>query len=106
MTVDSTAPADYVRGGSAVEAVWVGAQEQGLAVHPVSPVFLYAVDAPDLATLSPPFAEELGRLRAAFRAAVGLVEEEAVALVLRLSHTEVVPSRSARRPVKEFHRTT
>ena len=106
VTVDGTAPADYVRGGSAVEAVWVAAQEQGLAVHPVSPVFLYAVDAPDLATLSPPFADELGRLRAAFRTAVGLDDEEAVALVLRLSHTEAVPTRSARRPVAHFHRTT
>ena len=106
VTVDGTAPADYVRGGSAVEAVWVAAQEQGLAVHPVSPVFLYAVDAPDLATLSPPFADELGRLRTAFRTAVGLEDEEAVALVLRLSHTEVVPTRSARRPVAHFHRTT
>ena len=106
VTVDGTAPADYVRGGSAVEAVWVGAQEQGLAVHPVSPVFLYAVDTPDLTTLSPPFAAELGRLRADFRSAVGLADGEAVALVLRLSHTDVIPSRSARRPVEEFHRTT
>jgi molybdopterin/thiamine biosynthesis adenylyltransferase len=106
VTVDGTAPADYVRGGSAVEAVWVGAEEQGLAVHPVSPVFLYAVEATDLATLSPPFAEELGRLRTEFRTAVGLEDEEAVALVLRLSHTATVPSRSARRPVAQFHRTT
>jgi hypothetical protein len=106
VTVDGTAPADYVRGGSAVEAVWVGAQARGLAVHPVSPVFLYAVDDTDLATLSPPFAVELGRLRAEFRAAVGLADEEAVALVLRLSHTEAVPTRSARRPVSHFHRTT
>lgn len=106
VTVDGTAPADYVRGGSAVEAVWVGAQEQGLAVHPVSPVFLYALDAADLRTLSPPFAEELGRLRADFRTAVGLDDAEVVALVLRLSHTEALPSRSARRRVEDFHRTT
>ena len=106
VTVDGSAPADYVRGGSAVEAVWVVAEEQGLAVHPVSPVFLYAVDAADLPTLSRPFAEELDRLRAGFRAAVGLDEAEAVALVLRLSHTEAESWRSARRPVSDFHRTT
>ena len=29
-------------GGAAVELVWIIAQQQGLAVQPVSPVFLYA----------------------------------------------------------------
>ena len=35
---------DYVKGGAAVELVWIIAQQQGLSVQPVSPVFLYAHD--------------------------------------------------------------
>jgi hypothetical protein len=106
VTVPGSSPADFVRGGAAVEAVWVQAEAHGLAVHPVSPVFLYAVTPGDLRTLSERFADELAALRASFRKAVGLGEAEAVALVLRLSHTDTTPVRSRRRPVGEFHRTT
>jgi hypothetical protein len=102
VTVEGSAPADFVRGGAAVEAVWLGAEEYGLAVHPTSPVFLYAVDPEDLTTLSPRYADELARLRTSFRRTVGLAEGESVALVLRLSHTDVVAPRSRRRAVEEI----
>lgn len=103
VTVAGATPADFVRGGSAVEAVWLVAEDQGLAVHPVSPVFLYAVAPADLSTLSERFAGELARLQAAFRSAVGLGVAETVALVVRLSHTGTAPIRSRRRPLVEFH---
>ncbi|MCD2188292.1 Rv1355c family protein [Actinomycetospora soli] len=99
VTVDGVRPADFVRGGQAVEAVWVAAQEHGLAVHPTSPVFLYAVDPDDLRELSEPYADDLARLRRTFRAAVGLDDGESVALVLRLAHTDAPPVRSRRRPI-------
>ena len=44
VSIDGQALTDYARGGSAVEAVWVVAQQCGLAVQPISPVFLYAHD--------------------------------------------------------------
>ena len=44
VSMDGTALTDYARAGAAVEAVWVVAQLRGLAVQPVSPVFLYAHD--------------------------------------------------------------
>lgn len=106
VTVAGSAPADFVRGGSAVEAVWLGAEEQGLAVHPMSPVFLFAVDPPDLAVLSDRFADQLADGRASFRDAVGLDDGENIALVLRLSHTDVKPTRSQRRPLVEIRTTT
>ena len=106
VTVEGSAPADFVRGGAAVEAVWIGAEEHGLAVHPTSPVFLYAVDPEDLTTLSPRYADELARLQASFREAVHLVPGESVALVLRLSHTDVSPPRSRRRPLEEIRSIT
>jgi molybdopterin/thiamine biosynthesis adenylyltransferase len=106
VTVDGSAPADFVRGGAAVEAVWIGAEEHGLAVHPTSPVFLYARDPHDVVTLSPRFADELARRQASFRRVVGLLPGESIALVLRLSHTDVVAPRSRRRPIGEIRSTT
>ncbi len=106
VSVEGSAPADFVRGGGAVEAVWIGAEDHGLAVHPTSPVFLYAVDPQDLTTLSPRYADELARLQASFREAVHLVPGESVALVLRLSHTDVAPPRSRRRSLEEIRSIT
>ncbi|MDF2980177.1 MAG: hypothetical protein K0S40_4905 [Actinomycetospora sp.] len=106
MTVEGSAPADFVRGGSAVEAVWLDAEEHGLAVHPTSPVFLYARGPHDLVTLSPRFSDELARRHATFRRVVGLLPGESIALVLRLSHTDVVAPRSRRRPLDEIRSTT
>ncbi|MDT7742903.1 MAG: hypothetical protein QOE59_1981, partial [Actinomycetota bacterium] len=106
VTVPGSSPADFVRGGAAVEAVWVAAEAHGLAVHPMSPVFLFALTPGDLRTLSDRFADELAGLQASFRAAVGLGETDVVALVLRLSHTAATPVRSRRRLVGEFHRST
>ena len=86
LTVDDDRPADYVRGGMALEHLWVAAERHGLAVHPVSPVFLYARDAADRRALSVPFAGELGELQRQFGVTVGLGTSEVPILVLRLSH--------------------
>ncbi|GAA4832453.1 Rv1355c family protein [Actinomycetospora corticicola] len=99
VTVPGTTKRHFVYGGMAVEAVWVAAERSGLAVHPVSPVFLYAVEQDDLRTLSEPFEDALAELRQEFRTAVGVADDEAVALVLRLSHGGATPVRSRRRPV-------
>ncbi len=76
---------DYARGGSAAEAVWVTAQQCGLAVQPVSPVYLYAHNRGDLMTLSAPFSQELSDLQADFLRMVGIPTGAAVALVLRFA---------------------
>ncbi|HSK59773.1 MAG TPA: hypothetical protein VK935_12055, partial [Actinomycetospora sp.] len=106
VTVEGSAPADFVRGGAAVEAVWIDAEQHGLAVHPTSPVFLYARDPHDVVMLSPRFSDELARRQASFRRVVGLLHGESIALVLRLSHTDVVAPRSRRRPLDEILSTT
>src|SRR5690606_26067687 len=48
ITVTGGALTDFARAGAAVESVWIRAQQQGLAVQPVSPPFLYAADSADL----------------------------------------------------------
>jgi hypothetical protein len=76
---------DYATGGSAVELVWIIAQQHGLSVQPVSPVFLYAHTRADFDELSPQFADQLTQLQRDFRGLVDIPPEESIVLVLRLT---------------------
>ncbi|MGF2952650.1 Rv1355c family protein [Mycobacterium sp. THU-M116] len=87
---------DYARGGSAVEAVWIAAQQHGLAVQPISPAFLYAHDRADLVGLSPTFADELGELQQRFRQLVGVPSGASAALILRCAVAAPASVRSRR----------
>lgn len=97
VSVDGHELADYARGGSAVEAVWIAAQRAGLAVQPVSPAFLYAHDALELTELSPTFDDHLAELQRAFSDVVRPREGESLVLVLRLSHVAAPASKRSRR---------
>lgn len=97
VTVDGCEPPDYARGGSALEAVWVRAQQCGLAVHPVSPLFLYTHEEAELNALSPRFASTLAHLRQDFRDLAGTAAEESQIIVLRLFDAPPASVRSRRR---------
>ena len=71
ITVPGWGLRDYARGGAAAEVVWIIAQQRGLSVQPVSPVFLYARDRTEFDELSPQFADELIALQRDFRALAG-----------------------------------
>jgi hypothetical protein len=88
---------DYARAGSAMEAVWVTAQQRGLAVQPISPVFLYAHDHEDLEKLSPVHAPALQRLQDRFRELIATAPDESQALVLRFADAPATSVRSRRR---------
>ena len=87
ISVPGSALIDFACGGSAVEAVWIAAEQCGLAVQPISPVFLYAQDAEDLSELSLSFAIELGVPQSRFRQLVGLAAGVVPALVLRFAQS-------------------
>jgi nitroreductase len=91
---------DFACGGSAVEAVWVVAQRLGLAVQPISPVFLHAVFPDELVELSPRFGTALQSLQAEFRELAGTKEDESQVLVLRFAHARRASVRSRRRGLK------
>lgn len=93
--------ADYARGGSALEATWVLAQELGLAVQPVSPAFLYATNDEELLEIAPEHVAELSALRSRFHAVAGVGndDDESLILVLRLSIASPATIRSRRRSV-------
>jgi len=102
ITVPNVSPTSYVRGGSAVERVWVKAQAAGLGVQPVSPVFLFAAQDSDyLALGGERWASRLQTLARRFKDVLGLVPTEAMALVLRLSHVPPPSALSQRRPLEQ-----
>jgi hypothetical protein len=84
IVVDGPALTDYARGGAALEALWISAEQCGFGVQPVSPVFLYAHNDTDMQILSPAYAEQLHSLRQAFRALLGISAGEYEVLPLRL----------------------
>jgi molybdopterin/thiamine biosynthesis adenylyltransferase len=84
IVVDGPALTDYARGGAALEALWINAEQCGFGVQPVSPVFLYAHNDTDMQILSPAYAEQLHSLQQAFRALLGISAGEYEVLLLRL----------------------
>jgi hypothetical protein len=96
-TVSGDTPADFVRGGSGTQNVWIAAEEHGLAVHPASPVFIYAHQRAEFDELSAHYAQALTQLKLQFDSIVGIETGESIALVLRLSHTDETAVRSRRR---------
>jgi molybdopterin/thiamine biosynthesis adenylyltransferase len=91
---------DYAHGGSAAEAIWIVAQQHGLAVHPISPVFLHAVHRHELSEMSPFFTPELIELQSRFTQLAGMSSDESLVLVLRLAHAGPASTRSRRRPLR------
>lgn len=94
---DADTLVDYAHGGSALEAVWVAAEQHQLAVHPVSPVFLYARTDAELQELAPDFVTSLAALQREFRHLIGLRPGESEVLLLRLTHGVPQPSVRSRR---------
>ena len=97
VSIRGQALTDYARAGSAVEALWIVAQQCGLAVQPISPVFLYAHDHGNLERLSPAYATELQELRDQFRDLIATAPDESQALLLRFADAPATSVRSRRR---------
>jgi molybdopterin/thiamine biosynthesis adenylyltransferase len=85
ITVPGHSLSDYARGGGAAELVWIIAQQNGLSVQPISPVFLYSHTRADLDELSPTFADELAGLQRDLRTLAGIPNSDATVLLLRIT---------------------
>ncbi|GAB4589069.1 Rv1355c family protein [Nocardia sp. IFM 10818] len=97
----STELVAYARAGEAMQRVWIEAERQGLAVQPVSPLFLYARRPDELHTVSPEFADTLTSLQGRFLDLLGVPGHETVAVVLRFSYAAEVTVRSRRLPIPD-----
>ncbi len=97
VTVPGSTPRWYLDGGSALQRVWLAAEAAQLAVQPVSPVFVFAVDEGDLSSLVPEaYVRRLTTINTRFRSLLDLADEECVVLALRLSHAPPPSTRSLR----------
>ncbi|NDL56713.1 Rv1355c family protein [Phytoactinopolyspora mesophila] len=103
VTVDGADPADYVRGGQAVERTWIQAEQLGLAVQAMSPVFIYAVDSADYGQLSVSYAEQLRSLHRKFNQLTGIGNQQ-IALTMRIGYAPSISARSRRRPAERIVR--
>jgi molybdopterin/thiamine biosynthesis adenylyltransferase len=100
VTVTRMDPISYVRAGAAVERFWLTAELQGLAVQPVSPIFLYAVNDKDFLELGGErHLDAIFGLSQRFNELWKLGDEERVALLLRVTHAPPPGVRSARLPL-------
>jgi hypothetical protein len=102
LAVRGGTPSDYLRGGAAVERVWIKADQHQLAVHPVSPVFLYARSESDFSGLSARFSEDLQALQRRFNDVVELDSSVVPVLVMRLSHDAPTPTVRSQRLDRGF----
>jgi nitroreductase len=100
ITVPKADPTWYVRGGAAIERFWLSAESQGLAVQPVSPLFLYATNEEDLISLGGErHLDEMYRLSRRFSEAWDLEDGETMAMVMRVFHAAPPTVHSIRRPL-------
>ncbi len=102
LAVRGATPSDYLRGGAAVERLWIKADQHQLAVHPVSPVFLYARSESDFSGLSARFSEDLQALQRRFNDVVELDDSVVPVLVMRLSHDAPSPTVRSQRLDRGF----
>jgi nitroreductase len=100
ITVPKADPTWYVRGGAAIERFWLSAELQGLAVQPVSPLFLYATNEEDLLSLGGErHLDEMYRLSQHFSEILDIEEGETLAMVMRVFHAAPPTVHSIRRPL-------
>jgi len=102
VTVPRADPLWYVRGGAAVERFWLTAELQGLALQPVSPVFIYAVDEHDFLHIGGErYLDAIFALSQRFGELWDLDSAERTVLLLRVTHAPPPDVRSARLPLAE-----
>lgn len=100
VTVPRPEPKWYVRGGAALERVWLSGEMHGLAMQPASPVFLYAVGEDDMRTLGGErYLEEMVRLSERFNELWNLDDGESMVMILRVHHAPPPSVRSIRLPL-------
>lgn len=96
---------DYVRAGVLMESVWIVAHRLGLAVQPMTPVFMYAEDTEDLLELSPAYAKRMEKLRWLLDDVVERPGDARIAMLLRVARVPLEPPRSVRRSDTIFRKS-
>jgi nitroreductase len=103
LTVKGTGPIAYLRGGHAVERVWLVATSLGLAFQPlaVAPYLFAKLERGADNAFTPSEREALGRLRRRFSSVFPVRSGHAEPLLFRIAHAEPPRVRSLRRPIDD-----
>jgi len=98
LTIDGDTDLDYVVGGKALQYFWLTAEQNGLSVQPISPIFMYANDAVDIQNLmQQQYQNEVSLLQQRFNKLLNIEEKEHPVLILKLSFAAEPEFRSLRR---------
>jgi molybdopterin/thiamine biosynthesis adenylyltransferase/nitroreductase len=98
VTVNGRSDTDFVRGGQALQRLWLTATSLGIAVQPVAPAWVYARNEPDLGGIfAPEFVPPIQRWDEEMADLLELGSRSLV-LVLRLGYAPPPTARSGRRP--------
>jgi hypothetical protein len=102
VTVPRSDPMWYVRGGAAMEQFWLAAEKEGLAIQPVSPLFIYANDERELLEIGGErHLDEMHRLQRRLREMLALEDGETMVMVMRVLHASPPAVHSIRRPLAQ-----
>jgi molybdopterin/thiamine biosynthesis adenylyltransferase len=86
VTVAGQSLRDYLRGGQAMQDVWIAAGDRGLAVQPIVPLFCFASDDAELRHIAGRHADRLSAGRRRLHALLGIEAGEHPAVLLRLGY--------------------
>jgi len=103
ITVAGTGPRSYLRGGQAMQRVWLRATELGLSVQPLAmlPYLFARLERGRAEGLERAEVDELGALRRGWHEVFEPRPGDAEALLFRVSRAEPPTARALRRPVDE-----
>ena len=102
ITVRRNEPEWFVRAGAAVERLWLLGERLGIAMQPVSPLYLFALSDEDLINLGGERRlDELSAARDRFRASWQLDDGETMTMVFRLFQAPAPSVHSIRRSLDE-----
>jgi hypothetical protein len=103
ITMPSYSPENFIKGGEAVQRVWLQANMSGLSFHPISaPLFLFArLNHGNGKELTPKAEQELAKFQNELREVFPQLNEEEGIFMFRLSYAEEASVRSLRKPLAE-----
>ena len=101
VTAPRVEPQGYVRAGAAMERLWLLGERFGLAMQPVSPLYLFATSEEEMAELAGERrVNELVDHAERFRSLLDIADTEALAMVLRVFQADAPSVQSVRLPLE------
>ena len=101
VTAPRVEPQGYVRAGAAMERLWLLGERFGLAMQPVSPLYLFATSEEEMAELAGERrVNELVDHAERFRSLFDIADTEALAMVLRVFQADAPSVHSVRLPLE------